>query len=143
MLQGYLDQAQRAIVRIELTSPKAATLRLEIDTGSQPQICIHEDLADQLGVVMSKGHRATFADGKSRTVFAGAATVNWFGNPLDVEVLVWPRGKSPAAAPTSGQGRNRNVPDGLLGRSLLNSTALSIDYVNRRVEISMPASQGA
>ena len=90
MLLGYLDQAQRAIVRIELTGPTVATLRLEIDTGSQPQICIHEDLADQLGIVKSKGHRATFADGESRTVFAGPATVSWFGSLLDVEVLGGP-----------------------------------------------------
>ena len=143
MIVGFFDRAHRAIVRVVVTGGKqSATLHLEVDTGSQPHICMDEDWADHLGIVTTKGHRATFADGRSKTVLAGAAKVDWFGRSTDVEVIVWPRSKQSAPEDRS-QHRYRGTPEGLIGRKLLASNAVSTDYVNGRVAIIEPAPSGA
>ena len=143
MLFGFLDKAQRAIVRVTVSGvAHTATLHLEVDTGSQPHLCLDEDWADYLGIDTRTGHRATFADGKSKTVLAGAAKVDWLGKDLAVEVIVWPRPRKSAVMDKS-QSRYRGDPEGLIGRKLLSTNALSIDYVNQRVVITEPAPSGA
>lgn len=143
MLLGFLDGADRAIVRVTMNGPaRSATLHLELDTGSQPHVSLDQDWADFLGIATTEGHRATFADGRSSEVLAGAAKVDWLGKLLEIEVIVWPRPKD-AAPVDKSQYRYRGTPEGLLGRMLLMSKALSIDYVNRRVVITEPAPLGA
>jgi predicted aspartyl protease len=143
MIRGYFDRAQRAIVRVELAgSARTEKLNMEIDTGSQPQVCIDQDWADYLGIATTEGHRATFADGTSKTVLAGAAKLNWFGELVDVEVIVWPRANSDAPKEVQSNVR-RTHPDGLLGRSLLATNVLRMDYLNGEIEISESKPKGA
>jgi predicted aspartyl protease len=143
MIAGFFDRAHRAIVRVVVTGGKqSATLHLEVDTGSQPHICMDEDWADHLGIVTTKGHRATLADGKSKSVLAAAAAVSWHGSLHPVEVIVWPRSKK-ATPLDKSLTQYRGTPEGLIGRQLLMGSALSLDYLNRQVLITQPPPSGA
>jgi predicted aspartyl protease len=106
-------------------------LLFEIDTGASVELSLSEETALALGLQPKKDRQiATLASGQHSEILLAQAEVNWLGELVTVEVTVWPSVQVSARL----KARKRE-PAGLIGRGLLRSTRLVIDYVNRRVEI--------
>ena len=144
-MRGFLSAPERddyrAIVRVKVMGPAhEATMSLEIDTGAAPSIIMSQGWARHLGITGQDGHSATLADGSLRPVQMGSANVEWLGETRQVEVVIWddPAGQLPPIS-SSRRSRYRGTPDGLVGRSLLKLSALSIDYPKQHVDLKPSA----
>jgi predicted aspartyl protease len=131
----------RARLRVRASGPKTTMeLTFEIDTGATRDMLIHQSLANELGLAISRDDDiATLADGTTEVkVSLAELDIVWMGETKPVKVLVWP-----LTPGTAAPARNKNSIDGLIGRDLLCHTKLEIDYVNRKIVLTKPVIEGA
>ena len=110
---GVVDNAGRAILRIQLKHPTSATitdLETWIDTGFTGELVIPMQQIAALGLPLGPAVKAVLADGSQIKVDTYFCLVEWFGKWKNVEVV-------------ANQGR---FP--LLGVGLLLGHDLHIDY---------------
>jgi predicted aspartyl protease len=137
MLRGFfLGQTDtRALVRLNVSgSAQSVMLTFEIDTGASETLIIGEELAKRLGArPFDKKQWATLANGTLVRVLQAEMTIEWLGGHETVDATIWPQENTPNSS--SG---GKNAVAGLIGRKLLKTAHLSIDYVNRKIVLTKP-----
>jgi clan AA aspartic protease len=119
-MNGWVDSAGRALVRIRLTSVATATsMEAEawIDTGFTGELVLPQDQIAALGLPHSAVVTAELGDGSATMLEAYSCLIEWFGRAQQVEVIA-NTGTSP-----------------LLGVGLLQGHRLTIDYAARTLTI--------
>ena len=119
-MNGHVDSAGRALVRLRLTSAATATtMEIEawIDTGFTGELVLPQDRIAALGLPRSAVVRAALGDGSETMLEMYSCLIEWFGHVQPIEVIA-NTGTSP-----------------LLGVGLLQGHTLTIDYVARTLTI--------
>ena len=119
-MNGHVDSADRALVRLRLTSAAtAATMDVEawIDTGFTGELVFPQDQIAALGLPHSAVVTAELGDGSATVLEVYSCLIEWFGRVQQIEVIA-NTGTSP-----------------LLGVGLLQGHRLTIDYAARTLTI--------
>jgi clan AA aspartic protease len=119
-MNGYIDSAGRALVRIVVTSPATATaMEIEawVDTGFTGELVLPQDQIATLGLPRSAVVRAELGDGSETVLEVHSCLIEWFGRVQQIEVIA-NTGTSP-----------------LLGVGLLQGHTLTIDYASHTLTI--------
>ena len=119
-MNGHVDTAGRALVRIIVTSPAtAAALEIEawVDTGFTGELVLPQDRIAALGLPRSAVVRAELGDGSKTMLEVYSCLIEWLGHVQQIEVIA-NTGTSP-----------------LLGVGLLQGHTLTIDYTSRTLTI--------
>jgi predicted aspartyl protease len=125
---GHVDLRNRPLTKIEISGREDAVLAL-IDTGFNGHLLMHEDVAQQLGLVMTgAAAKVELAGHELRQFPVADGTVVWFGELRRIPVLISAEESPPRAGP--------DEPAVLLGTALLNPHKLTIDFAMRRVVIA-------
>jgi predicted aspartyl protease len=146
MLPGYIDQNGTARVRLDVTGSKGSqSLIFEIDTGFFGTLLLPIEWTN----LLTSGYEATpqaifLADGTHREARVCNLDLQWIGGRCSVEVLGIQRPTVPDghAKPTqpfalpNATDRRGGKPHGLMGRGLLSSTRLDINWLEGTVSIS-------
>jgi len=119
-MNGHVDSADRALVRIRLTSAATATtMEIEawIDTGFTGELVLPQDRIVALGLPRSAVVRAELGDGSETVLEVYSCLIEWFGHVQQIEIIA-NTGTSP-----------------LLGVGLFQGHTLTIDYASRTLTI--------
>jgi len=119
-MNGHVDSAGRALVRLRLTSAvPATTMELEawVDTGFTGELVLPQDRITALGLQRSAVVTAALGDGSATVLEVYSCLIEWFGRVQQIEVIA-NTGTSP-----------------LLGVGLLRGHRLTIDYASRTLAI--------
>ena len=119
-MHGHVDSADRALVRLRLTSAATATtMEIEawIDTGFTGELVLPQDQIAALGLPHSAVVTAELGDGSATVLAVYSCLIEWFGRVQQLEVI--------ANTETSP----------LLGVGLLQGHRLTIDYAARTLSI--------
>ena len=112
-MNGHVDTAGRALVRIVVTSPTtAAAMDIEawVDTGFTGELVLPQDRIAALRLPRSAIVKAELGDGSETALEVYSCLIEWFGHVQQIEVI--------ANTGTSS----------LLGVGLLQGHILTVDY---------------
>lgn len=112
-MNGHVDSAGRALVRIRLMSTATATamdMEAWVDTGFTGELVLPQDQIVALGLQRSAVVTAELGDGSATVLDVYSCLIEWFGRMQQIEVIA-NTGMSP-----------------LLGVGLLRDHRLTIDY---------------
>jgi predicted aspartyl protease len=124
-LTGYVDDFRRPLVRITVDGLFDSTLSL-VDTGFNDSILIPIDLAFAAGLDPVAQIWVSLAAGQRSKVFICDGTIEWFGTPLDIEMLV---------SLNKAADREEEAPRLSIGTKLLDGCQLTIDFSERTLPI--------
>jgi len=113
VMNGHVDTAGRALVRIVVTSPTTATavdIEAWVDTGFTGELVLPQDRIAALGLPRSAVVKAELGDGSETVLEVYSCLIEWFGHVQQIEVIA-NTGTSP-----------------LLGIGLLRGHTLTVDY---------------
>ena len=119
-MNGHVDSAGRALVRIRLTSAATATtmdIEAWVDTGFTGELVLPQDQIAALGLQRSAVVTAELGDGSATVLEVYSCLIEWFGHVQQIEVIA-NTGTSP-----------------LLGVGLLQGHRLTIDYASGTLTI--------
>ena len=119
-MNGHVDSAGRALVRLRLTSAATATsmeVAAWVDTGFTGELVLSQDQIAALGLLHSAVVTAELGDGSATMLEVYSCLIEWFGRVQQIEVIA-NTGTSP-----------------LLGVGLLQGHRLTIDCAARTVII--------
>ena len=119
-MNGHVDTAGRALVRIVVTSPATATVmdvEAWVDTGFTGELVLPQDRVAALRLPRSAVVRAELGDGSETVLEVYSCLIEWFGRVQQIEVIAH-TGTSP-----------------LLGVGLLQGHTLTIDYAAHTLTI--------
>ena len=124
---GHVDERNRPLVRFSVPGQDDTFLAL-IDTGFNGHLFVQEDVAERLGFIdFGVATDAEFADQGRHKVYLAHGRSAWFGELVNVEVLI--------AADRPLRAASADEPVALLGTSLLFPHILIVDFNKRRVVI--------
>ena len=118
-MRGYVDEYGRCWIDVTVIGARQEiTVRANLDTGFDGWVCLPIRLAIQLGLELCGFQTVELADGteKEELVFAGEVTFGDRREEVDVTL-------------TSAQ-------DALVGIGLLADSVLTIDFVDRTLEVA-------
>jgi predicted aspartyl protease len=125
---GHVDLRNRPLANISISGREDAVLAL-IDTGFNGHLLMHEDVAEQFGLVMTgAAARVELAGRELRQFSVADGRILWFGELRQVPVLI--------SADESPRRGGPDEPLVLLGTALLNPHKLIVDFERRRVVIA-------
>ena len=119
-MNGHVDSAGRALVRLRLTSAATATtmdIEAWVDTGFTGELVLPQDQIAALGLQRSAVVTAELGDGSATVLEVYSCLIEWFGHVQQIEVIA-NTGTSP-----------------LLGVGLLRGHRLTIDYASGTLTI--------
>jgi len=119
-MNGYVDSAGRALVRITVRSAATASVLVVdawVDTGFTGELVLPQDQIVSLGLPRSAVVKAELGDGSETVLDVYTCLIEWFGQEKQVEVIA-----STGASP-------------LLGVGLLQGHTLTIDYASRTLAL--------
>ena len=89
MIEGAVNAAQEAVVRLRVWGPSGRTryVRAVVDTGFSRYLTLPPSMVAELGLEFRGVDRFFLADGSEVTLDIYAVTVLWDGQPRDVDAL--------------------------------------------------------
>jgi clan AA aspartic protease len=118
MIEGYVNEALEPIVQIGLKQGgPVTTIPAVVDTGFSGGLCLSEKYVDNIAMTFEYTEPYELANGEVifKDVFRGSVVFD--GREQEVDLIF------------------TSSPDSLIGASLLESSALSINYPERTVRI--------
>ncbi len=118
---GSVDHNNRALLPVEVRSVSKAeptTIQVWIDTAFDGHFVFSSTLIEELGLEALVETEAVLADGTKVTLETFVAYLDWFGKLIPVQVVA-----------NDGQ-----FP--LLGTALLEKHRLTIDYIEKTIELN-------
>lgn len=119
-MNGLVDHRGRALLTVPIRTTAdgpESPIDLWVDTGFNGDLVLPRQLIEQLGLLESSVVKAAMGDGRKAEIETYRAWINWFGEDLDVEVIV-----------SSGQ-------NALLGVRLMLGRRLVVDYRTLRLTL--------
>ena len=119
-MNGTVDRRGRALLTIPVRPTEDGSespIDIWVDTGFTGDLILPRPLIEQLGLLESSVVKAAMGDGRKAEMNTFRAWINWFGEDLDVEVIV-----------SSGQ-------NALLGVRLMLGRCLTVDYRTLRLTL--------
>ena len=120
-MNGYVDHAGRALVRIGIKPSETATavdIDAWVDTGFTGELVLPQERIAALRLTRSAVVKAELGDGSETLLDTYTCWIEWLGEVKQIEVLAASIGKIP-----------------LVGVGLLRDCTLTIDYASRVVTI--------
>jgi clan AA aspartic protease len=119
-MNGHVDQQQRALMAIQVSSKDAVTFQdvsAWIDTAFNGSLVIPRRMLSQLGMSIEATTEAVLADGTTVTLETVDCAIRWFGKTYQTQIII----------------NDGELP--LLGTQLLSGLKLMIDYKHGTVEL--------
>jgi predicted aspartyl protease len=125
---GHVDPRGRPIISVSISGEEDA-FPFVVDTGFNGELLLHDSqIIRHRCELRGLNESIELADGATRMLMLARTRIIWFGQSLNVDVLISPTQGSRAAMP--------DEPIGLLGTALLSPHTLTVEFATRRVLIT-------
>ncbi len=115
---GYLDEAKRPRIRVNVDGRRTSlSVEALLDTEFNGDLCLPVEVAVQLGLEPIQVVEVEKADESLESMLVFAGSIEWFGNPREVDILL------------------TDTSEALIGTRLLENTRVTLDFPESLVMI--------